>query len=224
MKSISTIVVAGIFSFATLGTLAAADKDGVVMKNGKMMTVKDGVKTDMSEDMTLKDGTKVTANGSVTSPDGETWMLKDGDFIDTDGTYMTRLVKDGVTMKDGKVMKITGGEKSEVSSELTLSDGTKVMSDGKVTSKDGKTWKLKNGDGILDDGRVLLEGSVIMKDGKPMVVADCMAKPLKKEVSLDGVKVRPDGAVTKKDGGTATLNEGDVIQRDGTWLEGGRAE
>ncbi len=224
MKPLNRILAASLFTFAALGSLQAADKDGVAMKNGKVMSVTDGQKTELTSDVTLSDGTKVTPGGNVTSADGKNWTLKDGEFIDMDGNFMTRLIKDGVIKKNGEVMKVTAGEKAALSAELVLADGTKVTPDSKVVSKEGKTWSLKDGDGILSDGRVLLDGSVLMKDGKPMVVADCMAKPLKDEISLNGIKVRPDGAVTKKDGGEATLNEGDVIQKDGTWLVGGRAE
>ncbi len=220
MKPISTFLASGIFAFATLATLQAADKDGVAMMDGKMMTMKDGVKADMTGEMTLKDGSKVTSTGAVTSSDGKTWTLKDGDFIDLDGTYMTQVVKDGVIRKDGKIMKVARGGKSELTSEMTLTGGSKVMPDGKVISADGKEWELDNGDAILSDGRALLEGAVIFSDGKPLLFKDCMGQPIKDEISLDGVKVRPDGAVTKKDGGTATLNEGDVIGPDGIWLAG----
>jgi hypothetical protein len=224
MKTISRFLSSGIFAFATLTTLQAADKDGVAMKDGKMMTVKDGVKAEMTGDMVLKDGTKVTSNGTVTSSDGKTWTLKDGEFIDVDGTYMTQVVKDGVIRKDGKLMKVAGGKKTEQTTEMTLTGGSKVMPDGKVTSADGKVWELDDGDAILSDGRALLEGAIIFMDGKPLLFKDCMGQPIKEEISLDGVKVRPDGAVTKKDGGEATLNEGDVIGPDGTWLAGTKAE
>lgn len=220
MKPISTFLASGLFAFASLATLQAGDKNGVAMKDGKMVAMKDGVKAEMTGDMTLKNGTKVTSTGTVTNSDGKTWTLKDGDFIDVDGTYKTNVIKDGVVRKDGKVMKISGGEKSELATEMAFPGGSKVMPDGKVISKDGKEWELDDGDAILGDGRALLEGAVIFMNGKPMLFKDCMAEPIMEEVSLDGVKVRPDGAVTKKDGGTASLNEGDVIGPDGVWLAG----
>lgn len=225
MKPFSTFILSSsILALTAMVPLQAAEKDGIAMKDGKMHVVKDGVKTEMTGDTTLKDGTKVTTSGMVTSSDGKTWTLKDGDFIDTDGTFMTHVVKDGVIRKDGKVMKFTAGKKSELTSELALPGGSKVMPDGKVISKDGKTWELDDGDAILSDGRALLEGAVIFKDKKPWIFKDCMAQPLDEEVSLDGIKVRPDGAVTKKDGGTATLNEGDIIGPDGNWLAGTKVD
>jgi len=217
MKAIQCILAAGLFSFAAITPLAA--KDGVVMKDGKLMSHKDGENTELMEDITLKDGTKVTRTGDVTSADGTTWKLQEGDKITDDGTFRTQVVKDGIIKKEGKIMTVRAGEKTELSAETTLSDGTKVMTDGSVISKEGKKWSLKDNDAILSDGRVLIEGSVIVKDGKPLLVKDCMGEPVKEEVSLDGTKVRPDLAVTKKDGGGETaLKDGDIVKTDGTIL------
>jgi hypothetical protein len=219
MKAIQCILAAGLFSLAAITPLAAADRDGVVMKDGKLMTHKDGENTEVMEDVTLKDGTKVTRSGDVTSTDGTTWKLQEGDKIDNDGTFQTRIIEDGVLKKDGKIMSVRAGDKTDLSGETTLSDGTKVMTDGSVVSKDGKKWSLKDGDAILNDGRPLLEGSIIVKDGKALLFKDCMGEPIKKETSLDGTKVRPDLAVTKKDGGGETaLKEGDIVKTDGTIL------
>jgi len=217
MKAIQCIFAAGLFSFAAIAPLAA--KDGVVMKDGKLMFHKDGENVEATEDVTLKDGTKVTRTGDVTSADGTTWKLQEGDNIADDGTFRTHVIKDGIFKKDGKIMTVRAGEKAELSAETTLTDGTKVMTDGSVISKEGKKWSLKDNDAILSDGRVLLEGSVIVKDGKPLLVKECMGEPVKDEISLDGTKVRPDLAVTKKDGGGETaLKDGDIVKTDGTIL------
>jgi hypothetical protein len=217
MKTIKCILAAGLL--AAITPLAAADKDGVVMKNGKLMSYKDGENTEVMEDVTLADGTKVTRTGDVTSADGTTWKLQEGDKISDDGTFRAHVITDGILKKDGKIMTVRAGEKTELSSEATLGDGTKVMTDGTVISKEGKKWSLKDNDAVLSDGRVLLEGSIIVKDGKPLLVKNCMGEPIKNETSLDGSKVRPDLAVTKKDGGGETaLKEGDIVKTDGTIL------
>ncbi|MCW1924775.1 hypothetical protein OKA05_19575 [Luteolibacter arcticus] len=222
MKSIHCILAAGLFTFAAITPLAAEHKDGILMKDGKLMTHKDGENTELLEDVTLKDGTKVTRTGDVTSADGTAWKLQEGDMIADDGTFLTHVITDGVFKKDGKIMTVKAGEKAELAAETALSDGTKVMTDGSVVSKDGKKWSLKDNDAILSDGRVLLEGSVIVKDSKPLLVKECMGETIKKEISLDGTKIRPDLAVTKKDGGGETaLKNGDIVKTDGTILRAG---
>jgi hypothetical protein len=61
--------------------------------------------------------------------------------------------KDCVIMKDGKMMVIRDGKTTTMDKEMTLSDGTRVMSDGKVMMKDGSTKILRDGESILLESR-----------------------------------------------------------------------
>lgn len=206
---------------SALGALSA--KDGIVMKDGKMVAIKDGNKTEMTQETTLKDGSKVMKDGSVVGADGAKWSLKNGEMIDWDGKFSIHFVKDGVVQKDGKVWAIKAGEKSEVSGETILSDGTKVMVGGNVVSKDGKKWQLNNGDAILQDGRGVMEGSVVGWGEKPFMTADCAGTPLKEEKKFsNGTKVMPDGTIVFADGKSGKLQDGDVLQKDGTYLPMGK--
>lgn len=56
--------------------------------------------------------------------------------------------KDGVMMKDGKVMMMKDGKTMPLDKEITLSDGSKVMMDGNVVKKDGTKHMMKNGDSM----------------------------------------------------------------------------
>src|SRR5262245_42976665 len=68
---------------------------------------------------------------------------------------------DGVMMKDGKMMMMKAGQASgPMDKEMTMSNGTKVKSDGSMTMKDGKTMMMKNGQMMTMDGK--------MTDSKPM--------------------------------------------------------
>src|SRR6478735_5005883 len=53
---------------------------------------------------------------------------------DTTGHKMHKMhqMKDCVMMKDGKVMVMKDGQKSELTEDMTLSNGTVVMKDGSV--------------------------------------------------------------------------------------------
>ena len=53
---------------------------------------------------------------------------------------------DGVMMKDGKMMVAKDGKSMPMTTEMTMSDGTKVMKDGTVMKKDGTKMTMKNGD------------------------------------------------------------------------------
>jgi hypothetical protein len=73
----------------TVGASAQADKkmkDGYMMKDGKMWVMKAGTTTEMKSDATLKNGTTITTKGAVTPKGGKPTMLKNGDWVEMDGT------------------------------------------------------------------------------------------------------------------------------------------
>ena len=77
--------------------LMAADMNGVVMKDGKMMIMMDGKAAEpMEHDMTLSDGTKVMKDGMVKKKDGKEMHMKDGQMI----------MMDGKVMEGGKAMEM----------------------------------------------------------------------------------------------------------------------
>jgi hypothetical protein len=76
--------------------------------------------------------------------------------------------KDGIMMKDGKLMMMQGGkEVSRMDRETTLSDGTKVMMNGKIKMKGGKEIQLQEGQTIMLDGK-MMEGAKDMAGDKEM--------------------------------------------------------
>jgi hypothetical protein len=62
---------------------------------------------------------------------------------------------DGIMMKDGKMMQMKAGTMTEMTQDMTLSDGTMVMKNGEVMMKDGKKMTMKNGDMITMDGKMM---------------------------------------------------------------------
>lgn len=66
--------------------------------------------------------------------------------------------KDGVIMKDGKMWRMQDGKEiGRMDRETTLSNGTKVMMNGKMMLKDGKETQLQEGQIMMLDGK-LMEG------------------------------------------------------------------
>jgi hypothetical protein len=69
--------------------LMAAEMNGVMMKDGKMMTMMDGKPTTpMDHDMTMADGTKVMTDGTVKMKDGKEMHMKEGQMMMMDGKMM----------------------------------------------------------------------------------------------------------------------------------------
>ena len=71
--------------------------------------------------------------------------------------------KDGVMMKDGKIVRLQEGKDiGRMDRETTMSNGTRVMMNGKMMMKDGKEGQLHEGQIMMLDGK-LIEGG---KEGK----------------------------------------------------------
>ena len=70
---------------------AAADMDGVMMHDGKMMMMKAGrPATAMDHQVTMSDGTIVNVDGTVKSKDGKEFRLQNGEIILMDGHLMMK--------------------------------------------------------------------------------------------------------------------------------------
>jgi len=66
--------------------------------------------------------------------------------------------KDGVMMKGGKMVRMTEGKEiGRMDRETTMSNGTRVMMNGKMVMKDGKEGQLQEGQIMMLDGK-LIEG------------------------------------------------------------------
>jgi hypothetical protein len=87
---LSIRLIAAIFLLSLLATARAADMDGVMMHDGKMMMMmKAGhPATAMDHAVTMSDGTIVEVDGTVKSKDGKTFLLQNGEIIMMDGHLM----------------------------------------------------------------------------------------------------------------------------------------
>ena len=86
--------------------IVAAEMNGVMMKDGRMMMMMDGKpKGAMDHDMTMADGTKVMTDGTVKMKNGKEMHMMDGQMMTMDG----KMMEGGKAMKmmdDGKGMKM----------------------------------------------------------------------------------------------------------------------
>jgi len=66
--------------------------------------------------------------------------------------------KDGVMMRDGKMWRLQDGKEiGQMDRETTMSNGTKVLMNGKMMMRDGKELQLQEGQIMMLDGK-LMEG------------------------------------------------------------------
>lgn len=76
-----------------------------------------------------------------------------------------RGMESGVMMHGGQMMQMQDGKMAPMTSEMTMSNGTKVATNGQVTMSGGKTMMLKDGEGVSMGGQVMHHGN---KKGKMM--------------------------------------------------------
>ena len=72
--------------------------------------------------------------------------------------------KDGIMMKDGKMMMMNSGKEiNRMDRQTTLSNGTKVMMNGKMVMKDGKEMQMQEGQTVMMDGKMMEDGKGVNK-------------------------------------------------------------
>ena len=97
-------LVAFVFLFASL--VAAAEMDGVTMKDGKMMMMMNGKATGpMNHQMTTTNGHKVMPDGTMKMPDGTEMRMQEGQTMTMDGKMTEAGSK---AMQGHKDMKMEG--------------------------------------------------------------------------------------------------------------------
>jgi hypothetical protein len=73
----------------------------------------------------------------------------------------------GVMMKDGKMMMMKDGKAmGPMDHEMTMGDGTKIMTDGTMRMKDGKEMHMKDGQMMMMDGKMMEGGKAMEMDKK----------------------------------------------------------
>lgn len=66
-----------------------------------------------------------------------------------------RGMEGGVMMHGGKMMQMKDGKMMPMTTDMTMSNGTKVMANGQVMMADGKTMMLKDGQAVSMGGQVM---------------------------------------------------------------------
>ena len=88
-RCIECLIVAILFLLPFAATPDAAEMDGVMMRNGKMMIIKHGKPAmPMDEDITMTNGTVVSADGNIKLKGGREFRMKNGQMMMPDGHLM----------------------------------------------------------------------------------------------------------------------------------------
>jgi hypothetical protein len=100
-----TLAVVGLFLSVSFlaSSVVAAEMDGIMMKDGKMMMMHSGKEISrMDRETTLSDGTKVMMNGKLVMKGGKEMQMKEGQMVMMDG----KMMEGGKGIAGDKDMKI----------------------------------------------------------------------------------------------------------------------
>ena len=90
--------------------------------------------------------------------------------------------KDGVMMKDGKIMLTEMGQTGLLTAERTLVNGTKISATGLITGRDGATTQLQEGDLVSLSGRITTRTALAEQDSsRKMLEYDTKMKSMTKQ-------------------------------------------
>jgi len=127
--------------------------DHVAMSKGTVMVFQDGEGEALTSPMALRDGSVINPDGSYSRPSGRYSRLVDGQCVTLDGASLPAL--DTITFSNGKVVVYKSGALISLQSAgqiMGMNDGTRVRGDGLVTSPNGATLQLTEGQTITVEG------------------------------------------------------------------------
>ena len=81
-------------------------------------------------------------------------MKEEGHMPTKNKRMLSKGQEDYVLMTGGQMMRIQDGKKTPLTEAMTMNNGTKVMTDGKVEMKGGQTMMLHDGQCVMLDGQV----------------------------------------------------------------------
>jgi len=81
-------------------------------------------------------------------------------------------MKEGFMMKEGQVMRTQSGATNPLRDDVALPSGAKIAANGTLTTTDGRTVQLKDGDRVSPTGRLTTAASVAAQDSLARVATD----------------------------------------------------
>jgi hypothetical protein len=94
----------------------ATMKDGVMMKEGKVLVTQMGRTTPLTQEMSLTNGTKITPAGSVVTATGTSTQLQEGDMVSLSGRLTTsaqKAAQDSLLLVKKEDLKTKGKKKKK---------------------------------------------------------------------------------------------------------------
>ncbi|MGI4872285.1 MAG: DUF6799 domain-containing protein [Janthinobacterium lividum] len=116
----------------------------------------------------------------------------------------TKMDKDGVTMKDSKLLLTEQGHTLPLDQDKKLLNGTLISTTGTVTHPDGTTEKIAEGDLVSLTGRLTTHRSMVEQDSVRKLVFFDLKHPGKRK-EMDKARAKAEKAKAKADAEKAKM-------------------
>ena len=204
--------------------------DAVTLNGGQVYCIRAAQSEVATNTVKLPLDVEVNTNGTFTVGGGPARELKEGQSIRRDGWLLDpsgalEPVFDHVRMVGGAVMVVRDGNAEELTEPMLFSNGLSIAPDGSVIYPSGNRSRLADGQLFRTDGASvpskdtasMINGQVVMlKSGTLMTLSPPPMWGMMKIMGMnDGTKIRSDGLVTRPDGSTFWLTDGQTLLVDG---------
>jgi hypothetical protein len=212
-----------LLSAATTFAAEISSADRAQFHNGKVWLTPGSGSMKAPDVVFLPFQIRIETNGTYTVGGGKTRQLLEEEIIGRDGMLLRAdgsiiPVMDHLTLNRGRVLVMRDGDYQQMDGDLQLG-GTFVRADGKITTADGSSRRLLDGELYLLNGASMASrDTVTVRDGQVLVQKDGTMIALGSGRTImmnDGTKVFSDGTIIDFFGRRAAVGDGGVAVLQG---------
>jgi hypothetical protein len=194
--------------------------DAVTLKGGQVFCLRAGESAVLTNTLEMPFEVEVQTNGTFTVAKGKERTLAEGQTIRNDGWLINangslEPVFDHISMRAGRVTIVRDGVAMPVKETLSFPNNLRISPDASCVYPSGARTRLADGQFFRMDGSSIPgKDSVTLKNGRVVALRDGSLIPLTPVQILgmaDGTRVQGDGLITKRDGSTFQLKEGETV-------------
>ena len=198
--------------------------DGVTLKDGKLYSLRGEERELLTDKLVFPLNIKVDPKGTFKVGNGADRTLTAGQVLRRDGWLLSpdgsiQPVFDHVAMQSGRVVVMRDGQTTALTQPMVFPNNLNIAPDGLCVYPNGLRSRLVDGLMFRLDGTTIpTKDTVSLKNGRVVVQRDGALISLVPSQVMgmnDGTRVRGDGSITKPDGTTTRLREGQTILLDG---------
>jgi hypothetical protein len=194
--------------------------DAVTLKGGQVWCLRAAQLDVLTNSLEMTFDVEVISNGVFTVAKGKERVLAEGQTIRKDGWLINadasmQPVFDHVSMRAGQAIVVRDGQAMPLTDTMTFPNKLVICSDGSCIYPSGTRTRLADGQFFRMDGSSIPgKDAVTFKNGRVVAMRDGGFIPLNSVQIIgmaDGTRVRGDGLLTRRDGTTVQLTEGQTI-------------